>query len=253
MNYNEFIQNILDTRGRFSCGEEYHERHHILPKCMGGTNDEENLIDLYAKEHYEAHHLLAEENPDEKKLIYAWWAISGAKSLSTEGRYIPSAEEYEEAKKRMSAARIGTKASNETRNKLSQARKGKKHSEETKKKLSDSKIGNNNPNYGKKLSAETCQKMSESRSGEKNHNYGKHWVCKEEDVQKRAESNKKIVYQYDLNKKLIKIYKGLIEAENETGIKSYNICKACKGKRKIAGGFVWSYELLGGDAYAVRN
>ena len=27
--YQDFIQNILNTRGRFNCGDEYHERHHI--------------------------------------------------------------------------------------------------------------------------------------------------------------------------------------------------------------------------------
>ena len=44
--YEEFIQNILKTRGRFECGDEYHERHHIVPKCMGGTDEEDNLIDF---------------------------------------------------------------------------------------------------------------------------------------------------------------------------------------------------------------
>ena len=46
--YEEFIQNILDTRGRFNCGDEYHERHHIVPKCLGGSDEKNNLIDLYA-------------------------------------------------------------------------------------------------------------------------------------------------------------------------------------------------------------
>ena len=53
MTYNEFIQNILDTRGRFGIPDgEYKERHHIVPKCLGGTNDKENLIDghVYCKE-----------------------------------------------------------------------------------------------------------------------------------------------------------------------------------------------------------
>ena len=49
--YEEFINNILESRGRFACGNEYHERHNIVPKSIGGTNDEENLIDLYAREH----------------------------------------------------------------------------------------------------------------------------------------------------------------------------------------------------------
>lgn len=31
LTYKQFIDNILRTRGRFNCGEEYHERHHILP------------------------------------------------------------------------------------------------------------------------------------------------------------------------------------------------------------------------------
>ena len=60
--YDEFIQNILDNRGRFNCGDEYCERHHMLPKCMGGTDDKNNLIDLFAKEHFEVHRLLAMDN-----------------------------------------------------------------------------------------------------------------------------------------------------------------------------------------------
>lgn len=49
MTYIEFINDILKTRGRFNCGDEYCERHHILPKCMGGGNERDNLIDLYAR------------------------------------------------------------------------------------------------------------------------------------------------------------------------------------------------------------
>ena len=41
--YDEFIQNILNTRGRFNCGDIYHERHHITPRCMDGDNSLENL------------------------------------------------------------------------------------------------------------------------------------------------------------------------------------------------------------------
>ena len=72
LTYNEFIQNILDTRGRFGVHEgEYKERHHVIPKCLGGTNDKNNLIDLYAKEHYIAHKLLALENPSNNGLQFA--------------------------------------------------------------------------------------------------------------------------------------------------------------------------------------
>lgn len=72
MTYNEFINNILETRGRFACGEEYHERHHINPESCGGLTTEDNLIDLYAREHFIAHKLLAIEHPNNEKLVYAF-------------------------------------------------------------------------------------------------------------------------------------------------------------------------------------
>ena len=97
MTYSEFINNILNDRGRFNCNNEYHERHHILPKCMGGTDDKNNLIDLFAKEHFEAHKLLALENPDNRKLQLAYVCMSFVKNNS-EHRYQLSAEEYEEAR-----------------------------------------------------------------------------------------------------------------------------------------------------------
>lgn len=96
--YKEFINNILETRGRFNCGDRYHERHHILPKSCGGTNDENNLIDLFAREHFEAHRLLALENPDNKKLVYAWWMMSHVKGNENQEWYEIKSEEYEEAR-----------------------------------------------------------------------------------------------------------------------------------------------------------
>ena len=38
MTYKEFIDNIIGTRGRHGCGEEYHEKHHIVPRCLGGED-----------------------------------------------------------------------------------------------------------------------------------------------------------------------------------------------------------------------
>ena len=34
------------------------ETHHILPRSCGGTDDPENLVNLYAKEHFMAHYYL---------------------------------------------------------------------------------------------------------------------------------------------------------------------------------------------------
>ena len=80
MTYEKFINNILITRGRHGCNESYYEKHHIIPKCLGGNDEENNLIDLFAREHFIAHKLLANEHPDNDKLIYAWWCISNIKN-----------------------------------------------------------------------------------------------------------------------------------------------------------------------------
>lgn len=97
MTYQEFINDILQTRGRFACGNEYHERHHIVPRCMNGTNDKENLIDLFAREHFEAHRLLALENLDNEKLVYAWWNMCSCRR-DYQQRVNVTPEEYEEAR-----------------------------------------------------------------------------------------------------------------------------------------------------------
>ncbi len=184
--YKEFIQNILDTRGRFECGDEYHERHHITPRCMGGEDEDENLIDLFAKEHFIAHKLLAEENPDNDKLVYAWGLMAFAKS-ETQCRYELSPEEYEEIKIALSDARKGRYAgeqnpmygvrrygsdnpnygnhySEDARKKISRAASNR--SEETRKKISETmkeKYSNQpNPMYGRTHSDESRKKMSES-------------------------------------------------------------------------------------------
>lgn len=145
LTYKQFIDNILQTHGRFDCGEEYHERHHILPKCMGGTNDEENLIDLFAREHYIAHKLLALENPHNEKLNYAFWCMSHLSDKNQE-RYVVTSEEYEQARIIFSSLRKNAKVSEETRRKMSKAHSGennsffgKKHSDEARKKIKEAR------------------------------------------------------------------------------------------------------------------
>lgn len=98
MTYQEFINNILQTRGRFMDDDEYYERHHIIPKCKNGTNDSDNLIDLLAREHFIAHKLLADENADDDQLVYAYLLMAFMKD-KRQLRYALSPEEYEEARK----------------------------------------------------------------------------------------------------------------------------------------------------------
>lgn len=81
MKYRDFIQNIINERGQWGISKkEYFEGHHIVPKCLGGEGKskrkDKNIIWLYPQEHYEAHRLLALENPDNISIQRAWFAIS---------------------------------------------------------------------------------------------------------------------------------------------------------------------------------
>lgn len=98
MLYQEFINDILLKRGRFIITDEYHERHHIIPKCKNGTDDEENLIDLFDREHFIAHKLLVKENPDDYQLLHAYMLMAFVKD-SNQKRYELTPEEYEEVRK----------------------------------------------------------------------------------------------------------------------------------------------------------
>lgn len=193
--YKEFIQNILDTRGRFECGDEYHERHHIVPKCLGGGNEEENLIDLFAREHFIAHKLLAQENPDNRSLAYAWAMMAFPTNNRYQNRYELSPEEYEEARKSV----VGMPKSEEHRRKIGEGNRGKVYSEETIQKMREARrnisdetrqkmsasakarfaIPENRTMLGKHHSEESKKKMSDSTkglyAGEKNPMYGRTW------------------------------------------------------------------------------
>lgn len=49
----------------------YVERHHTVPRCMGGTDDKSNLVELTPEEHYVAHQLLVKMYPRIDSLVYA--------------------------------------------------------------------------------------------------------------------------------------------------------------------------------------
>ena len=72
MNY-EIIYNNLMNKGRNRNVEDgvYYETHHVIPRCLGGSDNNENLVKLTPEEHYLAHLLLVKIHPGNIKLIYA--------------------------------------------------------------------------------------------------------------------------------------------------------------------------------------
>ena len=58
MNYSKHYNHLI-SRAKERTLEGYKESHHIIPKCLGGTDDPANLVNLTAREHFLAHILLA--------------------------------------------------------------------------------------------------------------------------------------------------------------------------------------------------
>lgn len=235
MTYYDFIQNILNTRGRFACGNEYHERHHIVPRSIGGTNDEWNLIDLFAREHFEAHRLLALENPNNSKLVYAWWMMSTTRASSQ-----ITAQEYEEARKIFAQSISGDK--NPMYGKPS-PRRGTHLSEEQKQHLRDLNTGELSSKYGVPVSEETRQKMRGARLGKttsdesrlkmRNSHLGKNMGA--------DSSRARPIAQYKLDGNLIKVWNCIADASHQLNVSASAISSACKGKNKTAGGYQFRY------------
>jgi hypothetical protein len=59
----------------------YYEKHHIFPRCLGGNDEESNLVLLTAKEHFIAHKLLTYIYPNNRKIACAFHRMTYGKKL----------------------------------------------------------------------------------------------------------------------------------------------------------------------------
>jgi hypothetical protein len=135
---------------------KYYERHHIIPKCLGGSNDKDNLVLLTAREHFICHHLLIKIHPKNHKLAHAFWLMCNRKSVRHE-HFTLSAKQYESA--RIHRQQLGL--SDETKSKISKTSTNRKHSIETRLKISNAAKGHTR-NLGRIQSEECKRKISES-------------------------------------------------------------------------------------------
>ena len=150
MNYQKIYNNLIH---REITRAGYIEKHHILPRCLGGLDNKENLVNLYPEEHYLAHLLLCKIHPGNQKLLYAamnmttgsminngkrnnkaygWLRRQYAESMSGDRN---PARQNPNLQKEAAKKRIGQKRTEETKAKMSAAQKGRKLTTEHKSKL----------------------------------------------------------------------------------------------------------------------
>lgn len=152
MNYNKLYNSIIDKAKERGGVDGYSETHHIKPKCMGGTNEKSNLVNLTAREHFIAHWLLYKIHKT-KSLAYAWHLMHFSNEKYKGKRYNSHSYQY-------------------TRNALSKTMKGNPglflgnvHTDDSKRRISETLMlnaarGSNHYMFGKEVSDETKKKMS---------------------------------------------------------------------------------------------
>lgn len=52
MDYQKIYSNLIQKRKSVLLENQYTEKHHIVPKCLGGSDDEDNLVVLTPEEHF---------------------------------------------------------------------------------------------------------------------------------------------------------------------------------------------------------
>lgn len=178
MNYLKIYESLIASAIKRPLIQGYTEKHHILPKSMGGNDSIDNLVTLTAREHFIAHLLLARIFKNREMWSAAYMMAST--SLTNSDRHRCSSHLYELLRKQASVYNSGENSPNW----------GIKRSEETRLKMSISKMGIRNPMYGIPQCLEHSHKISlgvteafknpemkerhrQSVSGENNGFYGK--------------------------------------------------------------------------------
>jgi len=160
----------------------YFEKHHIIPVCLGGTDEKSNIVLLTGREHYIAHTLLALHSihncdSDTKiKLLYAHYMMAGCPSSRKSKAKITS-KKYESIRQELSREvsqkyagkgnpMFGKKHSLETKNLIAAKATGRVIPQSQKhaisKALTGLLIGPKNPMYGKKHTTEHKEKLSKT-------------------------------------------------------------------------------------------
>ena len=242
MKYLEFIQNIIATRGQWNIPDgEYFERHHILARCLGGKGDYKNggfsrksnhpnCIWLYPEEHFIAHKLLFEENPENYKLVTSYWLLIRKTNCATPEEY---AIAKQQASKLTSLRNKNFIWTEELKTRISNKNKGKKMSKEAIAKSVESRKHNGTT----RRSEETKEKIRQSHLALNFHHSDEARKLISEKAKGRISCNRQKVRCVELNK----IFSHAKEAAEFLGKTSSgnNIRDCIRGKTKTAYGYHW--------------
>lgn len=261
MNYQKIYDQIIEraqsqNRIRLKIGHPdriYYEKHHIIPKCMGGDNSKENLVLLTAREHFIVHWLLHRIHPENAKLAFSFWKMCfgnhNKKNLNVNLKI--SSLSFQEAREANSKflSIINKSKNNAWKNKT-------EHS-----KISKEKIKKSNIDYwhNKRTSEEkiTWNNSCSIRSKEQFKNMSKESILKWKNNIKKSYRNKTQDEKNEINKKRslkLSKYSLLVYKYNDNSFvgkfeSSGLACKALKIRNNISRFFLGYVNHVGGYTF----
>jgi hypothetical protein len=95
--YNKIIQ---QAQSRNLSLDIYVEKHHVIPRSLGGNNTHSNIARLTPKEHFVCHLLLTKMTTGNNmyKMQHALWMLTNVKKIG-KGRYTPTSRMYNYVRK----------------------------------------------------------------------------------------------------------------------------------------------------------
>lgn len=229
MDYQKHYNALISKAQHRSKPDQYCERHHIVPRCLGGDNSKDNIVWLTYKEHFLAHLLLHKMNPEHIGLNIAISRMIG--SEKNQGR------SYEWIKKGLSDfyAKFHSKnaierwKNKEYKDRMSIVSKNVWDRDGYREGMRNKNLGANNPMYGKRMSRESKIKMT---SKLKSFNVWKSIKIKSSSklgsgIYKKGE----YVGEFSIRSEFEQIY----------GIHRQLITKCLNNKAPQAGGFIFEY------------
>lgn len=164
MNYLKIYENLISSRrNRTLESGMYYEKHHIIMRSHGGSDDAENLIYLTAREHFLAHRLLWAIYRDRNSAL----AFSMMKR-GRDGKLNLSSREFGNIREALAESQRGENNHMHGKKPHSTFSRTGPHSEETKHKMSMVKSGH-------AVSEETRQKIGDLKRGKKNEKMKEIW------------------------------------------------------------------------------
>ena len=160
----------------------YSEKHHILPKSLGGLNNKDNIVKLTAKEHFIVHMLLCKFTKGNAyyKMLYAFKSMCQLINNNHKRDYKITSRIAEKLK--LEAEKNNPVYRNDVKAKISKANKGRIRSKETRKQMSKSKKGNKNA-LGLRHSEEFKERIKNINKGNK-YSIGLKYINKNGNIKK---------------------------------------------------------------------